>query len=127
MPWCLQAVLEYVEQDFGNPPIYIYENGLCLFLTHSLLSSCSFMILFLCFLPFLSLAFSFGSGVLEETLRDSKKTLQVNWPYTNLFFFSKWSLNRLIVLNKQVAEFFNHSNLDFFWSCKSIRWLAILH
>nr|XP_023927650.1 beta-glucosidase 11-like isoform X2 [Quercus suber] len=27
MPWCLQAVLEYIEQGFGNPPIYIYENG----------------------------------------------------------------------------------------------------
>jgi len=52
MPWCLQAVLEYVEQDFGNPPIYIYENGLCLFLTRSLLSSCSFIILFLCFSSF---------------------------------------------------------------------------
>lgn len=68
MPWCLQAVLEYIEQGFGNPPIYIYENGLCLFLTHSLLSSCSFIIYFSVFLPFLSLAFSFGSGLLEETL-----------------------------------------------------------
>ncbi|XP_075642448.1 beta-glucosidase 11-like isoform X2 [Castanea sativa] len=27
MPWCLQAVLEYLKQDYGNPPIYIYENG----------------------------------------------------------------------------------------------------
>ncbi|KAL4603573.1 hypothetical protein ACB092_10G133500 [Castanea dentata] len=36
MPWCLQAVLEYVKQDFGNPPIYIYENGLSLCPSHTL-------------------------------------------------------------------------------------------
>ncbi|XP_012082755.1 beta-glucosidase 11 [Jatropha curcas] len=27
-PWGLQAALEYVKQVYGNPPIYIHENGL---------------------------------------------------------------------------------------------------
>ncbi|KAM3687845.1 hypothetical protein ACJW31_10G105300 [Castanea mollissima] len=27
MPWYLQAVLEFFKQVYGNPPIYIYENG----------------------------------------------------------------------------------------------------
>ncbi|GAV66941.1 Glyco_hydro_1 domain-containing protein [Cephalotus follicularis] len=27
-PWGLQGVLEYFKQVYGNPPIYIYENGL---------------------------------------------------------------------------------------------------
>lgn len=27
-PWGLQGVLEYFKQLYGNPPIYIHENGL---------------------------------------------------------------------------------------------------
>jgi hypothetical protein len=47
MPWYLQAVLEYVKQFYGNPPVYIYENGFSLSLslshthTHKL-KQCSF-------------------------------------------------------------------------------------
>ena len=36
MPWYLQAVLEFFKQVYGNPPIYIYENGLSLSLSLSL-------------------------------------------------------------------------------------------
>ena len=32
----MQAVLEYLKQDYGNPPIYIYENALSLSLSLSL-------------------------------------------------------------------------------------------
>ncbi|KAJ9696518.1 hypothetical protein PVL29_008638 [Vitis rotundifolia] len=28
MPWGLQGVLEYLKQVYGNPPIYIHENGM---------------------------------------------------------------------------------------------------
>ena len=31
----MQAVLEYLKHDYGNPPIYIYENALSLPLTHT--------------------------------------------------------------------------------------------
>ncbi|KAI4382165.1 hypothetical protein MLD38_008163 [Melastoma candidum] len=27
-PWALQLLLEYVKQNYGNPPIYIHENGM---------------------------------------------------------------------------------------------------
>ena len=66
----MQAVLEYLKHDYGNPPIYIYENALSLSLshihTHTHTSFFSFHDLF------------FGGGILEETLWDSKKTLQDN-------------------------------------------------
>uniref|UniRef100_A0A2P2JV87 Beta-glucosidase 11 isoform X1 n=3 Tax=Rhizophora mucronata TaxID=61149 RepID=A0A2P2JV87_RHIMU len=26
-PWGLQAILEYIKQAYGNPPVYIHENG----------------------------------------------------------------------------------------------------
>ncbi|KAL5561466.1 hypothetical protein UlMin_031213 [Ulmus minor] len=26
-PWCLQAMLEYMKQVYGNPPVFVYENG----------------------------------------------------------------------------------------------------
>ncbi|OWM69098.1 hypothetical protein CDL15_Pgr025285 [Punica granatum] len=29
-PWALQGVLEYIKQTYGNPPIYIHENGVVL-------------------------------------------------------------------------------------------------
>ncbi|KAB2606617.1 beta-glucosidase 11-like [Pyrus ussuriensis x Pyrus communis] len=35
-PWGLQGLLEYVKQNFGNPPLYIHENGLSLSLSLSL-------------------------------------------------------------------------------------------
>ena len=31
----MQAVLEYLKHDYGNPPIYIYENALSLSLTYT--------------------------------------------------------------------------------------------
>jgi beta-glucosidase/6-phospho-beta-glucosidase/beta-galactosidase len=34
-PWGLQGLLEYFKQAYGNPPIYIYENGLSLSLSLS--------------------------------------------------------------------------------------------
>jgi len=37
-PWAIEAVLEYVKQSYGNPPVYILENGL----SHSLSLSLSF-------------------------------------------------------------------------------------
>lgn len=35
-PWGLQGVLEYFKQVYGNPPIYIHENGLCFYPSPSL-------------------------------------------------------------------------------------------
>ncbi|GKV53965.1 hypothetical protein SLEP1_g60476 [Rubroshorea leprosula] len=34
-PWGLKGVLEYVKQTYGNPPVYIHENGLSHSYTHA--------------------------------------------------------------------------------------------
>lgn len=26
-PWAMEGVLEYIKQSYGNPPVYILENG----------------------------------------------------------------------------------------------------
>ena len=65
----MQAVLEYLKQDYGNPPIYIYENALSLSLSHTHTHTHLFFFFHDLF---------FGGGILEETLWDSKKTLQDN-------------------------------------------------
>ncbi|EFH64410.1 hypothetical protein ARALYDRAFT_315321 [Arabidopsis lyrata subsp. lyrata] len=36
-PWAMEVVLEYIKQSYGNPPVYILENGLSLFSNLSLL------------------------------------------------------------------------------------------
>jgi len=35
-PWSLQQILLYVKETYGNPPVYILENGLSLSLSASL-------------------------------------------------------------------------------------------
>ena len=67
----MQAVLEYLKQDYGNPPIYIYENALSLSLSLSHTHTYTYT-------PFFFHYLFFGGGILEETLWDSKKTLQDN-------------------------------------------------
>ena len=65
----MQVVLEYLKQDYGNPPIYIYENALSHTHTHTHTHTHLFFFFHDLF---------FGGGILEETLWDNKKTLQDN-------------------------------------------------
>ena len=38
-PWALEGVLEYLKQVYGNPPVFVYENGLSLSLSLSVIGN----------------------------------------------------------------------------------------